>query len=188
MFAVTDADVVIWELSLFDTLSSEDVLLLGHTTFVDIALRNHQAVVFVLPPPVADGAIPFSAGWDPVIAVANRVAAQHPGRVFIANAAAVWGTTFVGTAPDGTPLRKPDGVHICPLGAALFGTFSRDGSPTTSPECTPPTFRRGRSTGGATSVTTTLPAAATPADPSHARGPAALSSWAVVSSGLAVHR
>lgn len=123
MLAANDADVVIWELSLFDTLSARNVLMLGHTAFVDVALRNHQAVVFVVPPPLADGAVPYSPGWATVTDVAFTVAATYPGRVFVADSAALWGTSFVGAAPDGTPLRKPDGVHICPLGAALFGDF-----------------------------------------------------------------
>jgi len=154
MLAASDADVVIWELSLFDTLSPRDVLLLGHTAFVDIALRNHQAVVFVVPPPLADGAVPYSPGWATVSDVAFTVAADHPGRVFVADSTVMWGTSFVGVAPDGTPLRKPDGVHVCPFGAALFGDFSPGGSPSTSPASIPPTCRLGHSIGGPTSDTT----------------------------------
>ena len=124
LLAATDADVVIWQLSRFDTISPPDVLLLTHTTFVDMALRNHRAVVFVTAPPIADDAlIALGEDWETLTDVAYQVADSHPGRVFVVDSVGAWGPEFVGQAPDGTPIRKPDGVHICPLGAEMFADF-----------------------------------------------------------------
>lgn len=124
LLAGSDADVVIWQLSRFDTISPPDILLLTHMTFVDIALRNHRAVVFVTAPPVADEALMvLGEDWAALTDVAYEVATQYPGQVFVVDSAAAWGDEFVGQAPDGTAIRKPDGVHICPLGATMFADF-----------------------------------------------------------------
>jgi hypothetical protein len=124
LLAATDADVVIWQLSRFDTISPPDILLLTHATFVDMALRNHQAVVFVTAPPVADSALMvLGEDWEALTDVASQVAERHPGRVFVVDSVEAWGTEFVGQTPDGTAIRKPDGVHICPLGARMFADF-----------------------------------------------------------------
>jgi hypothetical protein len=124
LLATTDADVVIWQLSRFDTISPPDILLLTHTTFVDMALRNHGAVVFVTAPPVADSALMvLGEDWETLTNVAYQVAERYPGRVFAVDSAAAWGPEFVGQAPDGTAIRKPDGVHVCPLGATMFADF-----------------------------------------------------------------
>ena len=124
LLAGSDADVLIWQLSRFDTISPPDILLLTHTAFVDMALRTHRAVVFVTAPPVADDALmPLGEDWAALTDVANQVADRYPGRVFVVDSAGVWGDHFVGQAPDGTPIRKPDGVHICPLGATMFADF-----------------------------------------------------------------
>jgi hypothetical protein len=43
--------------------------------------------------------------------------------MFVIDSAGAWGSEFVECADDGTSLRKPDGVHVCQLGATIFGDF-----------------------------------------------------------------
>lgn len=120
------SDVVFWQLALFDTIYSPDLLLARHREFADIALWNHDALVFVLPPAIVAGSVPYSPGWDRVIDVAEQVAAEHPGDVFIVDPVDVWGEQFVRYAPNGLAIRKPDGVHTCQWGGlALADLLAR---------------------------------------------------------------
>lgn len=125
MLAGSPANVVVWQLSRFDSPFDYDANLAAHTTFVDLALPGRVAVVFVTAPPIRPDAVPagWPENWVDLTDIAQRLAERHPGRVLVADASAVWGSSFVGQADDGVPLRKPDGVHVCPLGAARFGDF-----------------------------------------------------------------
>ena len=125
VLASNDADVVVWQLSRFDAPAAMDANILADTAFVEMALRDHAAVVFVTPPPMRTGAVPGvgDEDWTDLEEAARLVAHRYPGRVFVADAAAVWGAEYRRHGPDGTPLRKPDGIHVCPLGAAMVGSF-----------------------------------------------------------------
>jgi hypothetical protein len=116
---------VVWQLSRFDAPAEMDTNILADTAFVEMALRNHAAVVFLTPPPIRAGAVPGlgEADWADLEEASRLVAYRYPGQVFVADAAAVWGAEFRQHGPDGTPLRKPDGIHVCPLGAAMVGSF-----------------------------------------------------------------
>ena len=119
------ADVVVWQLSAYPLPVSHDAAVLAYTAFVDLALRTRTSVVFVTAPPVRQGTVPpalLERGSDALV-VAEQVAAHATGRVFVVDSAPVWGSEYVELADDGTPLRKPDGVHICQLGATIFGDF-----------------------------------------------------------------
>lgn len=128
VLASNPADVVVWQLSRFDAPAPMDTNLLADTAFVEMALRDHDAVVFVTPPPMRPRAVPNvgDEDWSELEKAARLVAHRFPGRVFVAEAAAVWGDEYQRHGPDGTPLRKPDGIHVCPLGAAMVGSFMAD--------------------------------------------------------------
>jgi hypothetical protein len=128
VLANTPADVVVWQLSRFDAPAAIDSNILADTAFVEMALRDHAAVVFLTPPPVRPGAVPNvdDDDWAELEQAARLVAYRYPGRVFVADAAAIWGSRYRRHATDGTPLRKPDGIHVCPLGAAIVGRFVAD--------------------------------------------------------------
>jgi hypothetical protein len=128
VLASNDADVVVWQLSRFDAPAPMDTNILADTAFAEMALRDHAAVVFVTPPPMRSGAVPNvgDEDWADLEEAARLVAHRYAGRVFVAEAAAVWGDEYRRHGPEGTPLRKPDGIHVCPLGAAMVGAFVAD--------------------------------------------------------------
>ena len=126
------ADVVVWQLSFWDADASPvsyNENLLAHVAFAEMALRGRRAVVFVTPPPIDPLIVEPEGGpkdWNGLTSVALEVAARYPGRVFVLDSSRVWGEQYVQYADDGTPLRKLDGVHVCPLGATLFAIFLTD--------------------------------------------------------------
>ena len=118
------ASVVIWQLSAWDLPGQIDLNQLAHTRFVDLALPGRIAVVFVTAPPLDVDAYPWwSEDWTGLDEIVDGLTADHPGRVLLADASRAWGDEFAELADDGTPLRKPDGVHVCPLGATVFADF-----------------------------------------------------------------
>ena len=57
----------------------------------------------------------------------HDIAAEHPDQVFVLNTDDVWGPVFVQDVNgDKVPERKPDGVHVCPSGAAMFTLWLND--------------------------------------------------------------
>ena len=126
---VSRADVVVWHLSFWDadhSPVSHDENLLAPVAFVEMALRGRTAVVFVTPPPIDPSITDPEGGpkdWNGLVGVALEVAERYPGRVFVLDSRAIWGHAYVEYADDGTPIRKPDGVHVCPLGATMFADY-----------------------------------------------------------------
>lgn len=118
----SSADIVFWQLSYFDTASSPDALLLAHEKFVDIALENdHRTVVFVTAPPtLAEHESLPDANWANVIAAAHAAEQRDPERVVFLDTSEMWASVFERDAPDGSPLTKPDGLHLCQVAAAAF--------------------------------------------------------------------
>jgi hypothetical protein len=54
----------------------------------------------------------------------NELAAQHPGMVQVLDSNGAWGPTFAQDVNlDGVPERKPDGVHVCPSGSAMYANW-----------------------------------------------------------------
>ena len=98
-----------------------------HTTTPapESSLLGRTAVVFVTAPPIDPAATPpgWPENWRDLTRVAEQVASEHPGRVFLVDSSEASGEEYIELAEDGTPLRKPDGVHVCPLGATIFGDF-----------------------------------------------------------------
>ena len=122
---LSSADIVFWQLSHFDAASPPDVLLLAHTRFADIALRSdYRAVVFVTAPPVRDTTASLhEAHWADVIAAARGAIERDPDRVVLLDTGEMWETTFARDSPDGRPLRKPDGMHLCQPAVVDFAEY-----------------------------------------------------------------
>jgi hypothetical protein len=122
---LSQADVVVWQLSRFDSPVSYEVNLLAHMAFADMALSGRTALVFVTAPPVEP--LVTEAGqpqnWGDLTGVAYEVAERYPSRVSVLDSSPAWGDHYVEFADDGTPIRKPDGVHVCPFGALIFADF-----------------------------------------------------------------
>jgi lysophospholipase L1-like esterase len=118
------ASVVIWQLSVWDLPEQLDLNRLAHTRFVDLALPGRIAVIFVTAPPLDADAYPWwSEDWTGLDDIVGGLADDRPGRVLVADASPAWGDQFAERGRDGLPLRKPDGVHVCPHGATIFADF-----------------------------------------------------------------
>jgi hypothetical protein len=122
---LSSADIVFWQLSHFDTVSPPDVLLLAHTRLADIALRSeYRAVVFVTSPPVRDSTESLNeAHWADVVAAARGAVDRDPDRVVLLDTSEMWASTFARDSRDGSPLRKPDGMHLCQTAVVDFADY-----------------------------------------------------------------
>ena len=57
----------------------------------------------------------------------NDMADEHPGQVIVLNTDDIWGPVFIEDVNgDKVPERKPDGVHVCPSGAAMYAIWLMD--------------------------------------------------------------
>lgn len=61
--------------------------------------------------------------WGDLTNIAYEVAERYPDRVIVVDSSPAWADDYVEFADDGTPIRKPDGVHVCPFGALIFANF-----------------------------------------------------------------
>ncbi len=116
-----DEDLVVWQLSMWDYGAPVDVKLATMTWFVELALAHHDAVLFISAPPVEDPA--SEVGRDELEQSAQTVAARYPGRVGFIDSSVLWGDSYVRLDESGQPLRKSDGIHVCPLGVARYAAW-----------------------------------------------------------------
>jgi hypothetical protein len=123
LLADVHPDLVLYQLSLWDVGTAEQQRSV-YASFTDLALQTATAVAFITPPPLRDGLDPRLASLPDVV---RAIVEQHPGRVFLLDSEGAWGTTFrTDMNGDGAPERKPDGVHVCPAGAARMGAWLVD--------------------------------------------------------------
>jgi hypothetical protein len=117
-------DVVVYQLSVWD-VTAEPVQRARYREFTDMVLASGAALVFVTPPPIrADQQNPALARLP---GIAADMVAISPARVVLLDSVAVWGSTYAQDLNgDKIPERKPDGVHICPSGAARFAVWLLD--------------------------------------------------------------
>ena len=92
-------------------------------TFTDFVLGQGARLAFLTVLPLrADHQDPANLGALP--GIMHDIADQHPGEVIVLNTDEVWGPVFVQDVNgDKVPERKPDGVHVCPSGAAMFALW-----------------------------------------------------------------
>ena len=125
---VSDAgtvDAVVVELSYWDSPASLDDLRLHLGWFRDLVLGTGADLVIVTPPPVRADLI--DPGLQRQLQVAGELVAAAPDRVHLVDSAPVWGSEMRADIDcDGAPDRKPDGVHVCPQGAARFAAWAVD--------------------------------------------------------------
>jgi peptidoglycan/LPS O-acetylase OafA/YrhL len=125
MLATAGADVVVVQLSYWDAPAAADDLRASLERFRDTVVATGADLVFVTPPPVRADLV--DPRFDGVVAVAADLAATDPAHVHLVDTAPLWGTEMqVDPDHDGAPDRKPDGVHVCPQGAARFAAWFVD--------------------------------------------------------------
>ena len=114
-------DLVLYQGSLWD-FATPDEQRVAYEQFANAVLSTGARLAFITIPPLrADQA---SAQLTTLTGVMQEVADHHPGQVFVLNSDGAWGPTFTQDVNgDKVPERKPDGVHVCPSGAAMYAQW-----------------------------------------------------------------
>ena len=112
-------DVVMYMFSGWDDQLPAADQVASLNAYADAVSDLGAALVLLEPPPVDPTR--HEDEHSVMLAAARERAARDPDGVFVLDSAALWGPFADDVNGDGIPERKPDGVHICPAGAALFG-------------------------------------------------------------------
>ncbi len=115
----TPPDLVVFMLSGWDGVFDESTQQTAFDNYAD-AWRNLGTTLVVLEPPPVDPTRHENT-TDTMLAIARARSAQFPDEVVVLNSDELWGEFVADIDGDGQPERKPDGVHVCPTGAALLG-------------------------------------------------------------------
>ena len=122
MMTALPADVVVVQLMSWDSPFSTEQLRVAYTWFASRVRAMDADLVVVTPPPLRDDLV--EPGIERQVAVARELAAADPEHITLIDASDLWGDTLVtDIGDDGAPDRKPDGVHVCPQGAARFADW-----------------------------------------------------------------
>jgi peptidoglycan/LPS O-acetylase OafA/YrhL len=111
-------DLVLYQGSLWD-FGTPDQQRLAYQRFTDVVLGTGARLVFITIPPLR------SDQHNDLLATLPElmydIADHNPGKVFVLDSTGAWGPVFQQDVNgDKTPERKPDGVHVCPSGAAMY--------------------------------------------------------------------
>lgn len=115
-------DLIVHQLTVWDADEDPAAQLAALEGLAALASANGARLVLVTAPVVApDMASPGTADLE---ANARRVAAGSDGQVVVLDQSVVFGDEFAFDLDgDGVPERKPDGVHVCPAGAARMAAW-----------------------------------------------------------------
>ncbi|WP_223809316.1 SGNH/GDSL hydrolase family protein [Nocardiopsis listeri] len=99
----------------------------GYEKLVDTVTEVDATLLFVTMPPIEpdDFYEPHMEDLDRAPEVARSVAADSEGRAEVLEAGEVWGEDYRASR-DGEPDRNPDGIHLCPQGAARLTHWMLD--------------------------------------------------------------
>jgi len=115
-------DLVVHQLTVWDAGADPAAQLTALENLAALTAARGARLVLVTAPVV----IPYlsAPGTDDLVANAQRVAAASDGQVVVLDQSSVLGDEFVEDLDgDGVPERKPDGVHVCPSGAARVAAW-----------------------------------------------------------------
>jgi lysophospholipase L1-like esterase len=125
MLAEHPSDLVVVQMTLWDSEAPTEAMRAGITWFRDLVLWSGADLVFVTPPPVRPDLI--RAGLADQLAIVRELADAEPTRIHVIDSSALWGPTMERDMDgDSVPDRKPDGVHVCPQGAARYAAWLVD--------------------------------------------------------------
>jgi peptidoglycan/LPS O-acetylase OafA/YrhL len=115
-------DLVLYEGSLWD-FGTAEAQRAAYERFTDFVLGHGARLALISIPPLrADHQDPANLGS--LTGIMRDIAAEHPGEVIFLNSDEVWGPVFAQDVNgDKVPERKPDGVHVCPSGAAMYAIW-----------------------------------------------------------------
>jgi hypothetical protein len=122
MMTALPADVVVVQLMSWDSPFSTEQLRVAYTWFASRVRAMGADLVVVTPPPLRPDLV--EPGLERQVSVAQELVAADPEHVTLIDSSVLWGDTLViDIGDDGAPDRKPDGVHVCPQGAARFADW-----------------------------------------------------------------
>ena len=122
MMSALPADVVVVQLMSWDSPFSTEQLRVAYTWFASRVRAMDADLVVVTPPPLRPDLV--EPGLERQVSVAQELVAADPEHVTLIDSSVLWGDTLViDIGDDGAPDRKPDGVHVCPQGAARFADW-----------------------------------------------------------------
>src|SRR3954471_18171385 len=114
-------DLVLFQASLWDSGTREQQRI-AYENFADFVVDHRARLGFITLPPVRD-----DRGQElqqALTLIMHEIAAAHPGNVFVLDGNQIWGPVFAQDVNgDKVPERKPDGVHVCPSGAAMYAIW-----------------------------------------------------------------
>ncbi|MEY2554626.1 MAG: hypothetical protein QOC57_2486 [Ilumatobacteraceae bacterium] len=114
-------DLVLYQGSLWDYGTPEEQRA-AYERFAGFVTADGTRLGFITIPPLRDDQ--SSSQLSSLTSVMHVVAAAHRGCVFVLDSDAAWGPTFtLDVNGDKVPERKPDGVHVCPSGAAMYAVW-----------------------------------------------------------------
>lgn len=114
-------DLVIYQASLWDFGTVQDQQA-AYQRFTTRVLEHGARLAFITIPPLRDDQ--HNDLLTPLFGIMNDLAAQYPGLVQVFDSNNAWGPTFDRDVNDDlVPERKPDGVHVCPSGSALYANW-----------------------------------------------------------------
>jgi hypothetical protein len=115
-------DLVLYQGSLWD-FGSADQQRAAYERFADYVISQGARLALITIPPLrSDQANTEQLGR--LTGIMNEVADNHRGDVIVLNTDAIWGPEYVQDFNrDKVPERKPDGVHMCPSGAAMYAIW-----------------------------------------------------------------
>ena len=121
--AVTDyhPDLVLYQGSLWD-VGTPAQQRAAYQQFANFVLGTGARLAFITMPPLRTDQARAQLATVP--GIMQEVADQYPGQVFVLDSDGAWGPTFAQDVNgDKVPERKPDGVHVCPSGAAMYALW-----------------------------------------------------------------
>ena len=122
LLAEESFDSVVVQLSYWDSPADLEQLRTSLGWFRDRVRDRGAELVVLTPPPVRDDLV--DPGLAHQIEVVGQLVTEGQGRVHLVDTAPAWGATMaLDIDGDGAPDRKPDGVHVCPQGAARFAAW-----------------------------------------------------------------
>lgn len=122
---VAPPDVLIHQLSVWDAGATPEEQR-GALSALDDLLREYGVTLLIVTAPVQTPALANPA-MPTLVESARWLAARDPSRVVVIDQLPVFGDEYRRDVDgDGVPERKPDGVHLCPSGAARLAAWLLD--------------------------------------------------------------
>jgi peptidoglycan/LPS O-acetylase OafA/YrhL len=115
-------DLVLYQGSLWDW-GTPEAQRAAYERFTAVVLGQGSRLAFITIPPLRADQADIDR-LAPIRGIMYDLADQHPGQVIVLDSDEAWGPVFSEDVNgDKVPERKPDGLHVCPSGAAMYAVW-----------------------------------------------------------------